>query len=81
MQPCHRNFCMYFLQLGLTLNKLDGIMEPKKITFEAYQPGYRPDFNREGKSGQHRATHRSTAGSPFAEKRKGHRKLPSFMSY
>ena len=45
-------------------------------TFAAYQPGYRSDADREGKSGQQRATYRLSAGFPFTGKRKGHRKLP-----
>ncbi len=44
-------------------------------TFVTYQPGYRsPFFAGEGKSGQHRAAHRLTAGS--AGPKSGGKKVP-----
>lgn len=44
-------------------------------TFAAYQPGYRSDADREGKSGQQRATYRLSAGFPCYGKEKGPQKI------
>ncbi len=46
----------------LANKSIDLLLKKIKSTFAFYQPGYRSDLDRKGKSGQHRATHRLRAG-------------------